>query len=215
MRLVSAIYPTFYPFDEMRLFDDHVTTKDPDTLREGDCLVVWGGSDISPTIYGKKVSAHTGADAKLSGRDIIEWDLMKRCQQMMLPIIGICRGAQMLCGLAGGTLVQDVTGHTRSHGVCCKDGELFTASSLHHQMLNPFDKTDHVLIAKSTFEMSTRYLDVDDDGNEVEAEGMECEPEFVWFPAEKGVAIQWHPEFMDMKSNANAYVHRKVKELLF
>jgi putative glutamine amidotransferase len=191
----------------MQLFDDYVVGERPKDLVEGDCLVVWGGADISPSLYNKAVGQATGADDRPSFRDAAEWELMKAAKEKKIPIIGICRGAQMLCALAGGFLIQDVTNHTRQHAVTTKEGNKFIVSSLHHQMLYPFD-VEHEMIAHTSYPLSNHYLDVDTDVP------MPLEPEFVWFPKELGMAIQWHPEFMDVNTHANVYVKNKIKELI-
>lgn len=204
MKLYSALYGSFYPFDKMGLFSEHITAKVPDDLEAGGCLVVWGGGDISPSLYGREVGRDTNASATLSHRDHAEWELMKRAKELEMPIIGICRGAQMLCALAGGFLIQDVTNHTSGHKVKTKEGEEFHVSSLHHQMLYPFE-VDHEMVAWSD-SLSRHYKDVNEDIT------VPLEPEFVYFPKEKGIAIQWHPEFMRVNEIANLYVKEKVKQ---
>jgi putative glutamine amidotransferase len=190
---------------EMKLFDDYyVATKADDLLPES-ALVVWGGEDISPSLYGKDVSEYTNANDRPSMRDRREWALMLRAKEMGLPIIGICRGAQMLCALAGGFLVQDVTNHGRSHGVVTKDQTELFVSSLHHQMLYPF-AVEHDMIAWTPQKLSNHYMDVN---NHIH---VEVEPEFVYFPKERGIAIQWHPEYMDVDCPANLFVKEKIKE---
>jgi putative glutamine amidotransferase len=207
MKLASAMYPAYYPFEEMGLFSNYYCAERPDDLDSKSALVVWGGADISPTLYGKAVGSRTGAGEKLSHRDAVEWVLMQSAYKLGIPIIGICRGAQMLCALAGGWLLQDVTHHTSSHEALTDDGRVLRVSSLHHQMLYPFG-VDHVMIAQSKHKLSEHYLDVDDEVD------IPVEPEFVYFPKEKGIAIQWHPEFMDVECQANEYVKEKLKELL-
>ncbi len=142
---------------------------------------------------------------------------MHRAKDMGIPIIGVCRGAQMLCALAGGFLIQDVDNHAGpDHEVLTEEGERFMVSSLHHQMLYPFD-VEHRMIATSKIMRSRGYYhDVRiDNGEKVEYNvEMPCEPEFVFFPKEKGIAIQWHPEYMRYETPANEYVERKIKELL-
>jgi putative glutamine amidotransferase len=207
MNLVSAIYDSFYPFQEMGLFSDHLASNNPGDLTTDDCLVVWGGSDISPTLYRRPVSSRTGASHKPSMRDAIEWAMMKRAKELGIPIIGICRGAQMLCALAGGWLIQDTTGHGSSHDVITNDKQIIKVSSLHHQMLYPFE-VDHIMVAHSKHPLSEYYLDVDEEVS------IPVEPEFVYFPKEKGIAIQWHPEFMSLDCQANEYVQGKIKEFI-
>lgn len=204
MKLVSAMYDCFYPFQEMGLFSDYKIGMHPDDLDKDSCLVVWGGSDISPTLYNKPVSRATHAEERLSHRDAVEWELMKGAKELGIPIIGICRGAQMLCALAGGFLIQDVTNHGSAHYATTSDGKVLKVSSLHHQMMYPWE-VDHVLVAQSKHRLSRHYMDVD---TFVE---VPCEPEFVYFPKERGIAIQWHPEYMDVECEANNFVKEQVK----
>jgi len=222
MKLASALYGSYHPFDSMMLaenkpmFDDFLCVKKPDQLTTDMALLVHGGADISPSLYRKKVSSYTQAEASFSARDFAEWQLMKEANKLGIPIIGICRGAQMLCALAGGFLVQDVTDHGRSHAVTesgVEQPQSFSVTSCHHQMLYPFD-VEHKMIASSTYKLSNHYIDVNEDGKDISIP-MPCEPEFVWFPKEKGIAVQWHPEWMAMDTQANKFVEQKIKELCF
>lgn len=203
MKLYSAIYDDFYPFSKWDMFKDYKVVMVPKEMEPGPgMLVVWGGEDISPSLYGKEVSHWTGATSRPSRRDVIEWYLMMRAVELGMPIIGICRGAQMLCALAGGKLYQHVNGHAgRPHKVVCLDGEEFEVSSLHHQMMNP-EGVDHEMVARSKDILSDKHLDVDDD---VVAT---VEPEFVYFPKVKGIAVQWHPEYMGVDTEANLWLKK-------
>lgn len=207
MRLVSAYYQEFHPFDTFPIFKEFHATYDPDDLKEGDVLVVWGGADISPSLYGKRVSQRTNADAKPSHRDRIEWDLMQRAKELNIPIIGICRGAQMLCALAGGYLIQHVNGHGGAHQVITNTGERYSTNSLHHQMMMPA-QAKHEVIAEIPFSelRSNEYWDEDRkvDHNQ--------EPEFIYFNDVRGFAIQWHPEMMAADCTATQHIRRVFNE---
>lgn len=206
--LYSALYDSFYPFDEMGLFKDYKAVMKPEEMIDpAGCLVVWGGADISPSLYNKAVGRRTGASEVLSRRDYFEWELMKAAKEKNMPIIGICRGAQMLCALAGGFLIQDVTHHTSGHKATLNDGRELTVSSLHHQMMAPWG-VPHEMIATSKGKRSSHYLDVDTPVEVPE------EPEFVVFPDVKGYAIQWHPEYMSVDCEANQFVHQFLEERL-
>jgi gamma-glutamyl-gamma-aminobutyrate hydrolase PuuD len=114
----------------------------------------------------------------------------------------------MLCALAGGFLIQDVTHHAgHNHLVATKDGRSFMVNSLHHQMLYPFD-VEHEMVAWSAPALSSHYLDVNDP---IE---VPIEPEFVYFPKEKGIAIQWHPEYMRYEMEAQEYVKEQLEKRL-
>ena len=59
-----------------------------------DGFILSGGSDINPAIYGANENAHnTPLDKK---RDIFELDMLEKAYKRKIPILGICRGAQLI-----------------------------------------------------------------------------------------------------------------------
>lgn len=79
-----------------------------------DGLVLSGGADVDPARYGAEPHERTGAPR--TDRDEFEAALIEAAIEAELPILGICRGAQMLNVEFGGTLVQhlpDVVGDER------------------------------------------------------------------------------------------------------
>lgn len=214
MRLVAAIWEDYYPFHLIDgVNNNFFCATDPSDLQTGDILITHGGEDIAPVLYNKGRSSWSGtsknSDEVMSKRDAIEWNLMKRAVELGVPIVGICRGAQMLCALAGGYLIQHVNGHSGQHTITTYDNKQLTVNSIHHQMMYPFD-CPHELIAWSSEKLSDVYFDVDDDVD------VPVEPEFVYFPTVKGFAIQWHPEMMNENAPATQYVlnfiNAKLKE---
>lgn len=80
-----------------------------------DALVLTGGKDVDPTHYGQ--DPHPQTDDPRRDRDAFELALLRGALQRDLPVLGICRGAQVLNVALGGTLhqhVPDVVGH-RDH----------------------------------------------------------------------------------------------------
>lgn len=192
----------FEPFNQ-RFDTSRLVT--PQEIKNGvdlDALVIWGGEDISPSLYNSSVNPMCGAGRVLSQRDRLEYTAMLAAANRGIPIIGVCRGAQLLCAMAGGRLVQHVTNHGRSHKVITDDGREIVTSSVHHQMMYPWD-VDHELIAWSaerrsnTYEMGDDLLEGGKSAEELSAiAAAVVEPEIVWFPKVRGLAIQGHPEFM-------------------
>lgn len=77
-----------------------------------DGVLLTGGGDVDPVFYGE--SRHeTVADAE-PGRDEFEIDLARRALAADVPLLAICRGAQVLNVSAGGSLVQDIPSAIRS-----------------------------------------------------------------------------------------------------
>jgi putative glutamine amidotransferase len=77
-----------------------------DALDICDGILLGGGRDIDPRYYGQEPTEHLTATEP--HRDAFELELMKRAIDRGLPILGACRGIQILNVALGGTLIQDV-----------------------------------------------------------------------------------------------------------
>jgi hypothetical protein len=183
-------YPFANCFDEIHL----IKSVEDFTARKVDAIVFWGGTDISPTFYGEKPNTFNEAKVIPSRRDLLEWTLMKYCVGSKIPMIGVCRGAQMLCVFAGGKLAQDVSGHGRAHLITTYDNESFVPQANHHQLMIP-GKVEHDLLAWASQGIVAEYYTGEDDVISYFDKGFK-HPEIVWFPAIQGLAIQPHPEWM-------------------
>lgn len=215
MILYSAIYAEGYPFD--MLFEGVIPVRNPAELTPNTgALVIWGGEDISPTLYGEKVSNFTNAQEILSPRDKIEMDLALEAIDIGMPIIAICRGAQLMCALAGGKVIQHTTGHLGDHTIITHDGQTLVTSSLHHQMLYPWF-LNHKLLAWSESRSSV-YINGDDEDytfpENAKSGSFIKEPEIVLFPELKTLAIQGHPEFMRANDVFVRYCQELTKDLI-
>lgn len=174
--------------------DDAIAERALDGL---DALIITGGRDVDPATYG--VSPHPTTDvpnADTQSRDSFEFALVRAALRRRLPVLGICRGAQVLNVALGGTLHQhlpDVVGHTRHQ----QGNAVFTTSSIttvpgsvvaglvgpdteaqcyHHQAINRLG--DGLVVSAS-----------DADGV---IEAIEMDPS--QYPDHWVVAVQWHPE---------------------
>jgi putative glutamine amidotransferase len=78
-----------------------------DALDICDGILLGGGRDIDPRFYGQEPTEHLTATEP--HRDAFELELTKRSIERGLPILGMCRGIQILNVALGGTLAQDVT----------------------------------------------------------------------------------------------------------
>lgn len=203
--------PSGYPFDDV--FDE-VRQVTPEQIfnREVDALVLWGGADISPSIYKAQVSKRNQAGPDLSQRDQIETALFNAAQAVGIPVIGVCRGAQLVCAMSGGLLVQDVQNHSGDHMMDTVCGLQMETTSIHHQMMYPFNmpKDSWDLLAWTAGKLSVTYVLDDEDVRT----NIPCEPEVVWFPQTKSLAIQGHPEFAPSTSDFVQYTLRLVRKLI-
>jgi carbamoylphosphate synthase small subunit len=211
--LYSAIYgEDGYPFHD--LAEKVVPVTHPEEMTEFDsALVIWGGADISPDFYSHEMSRRCAPYA--GRRDQVEWQLLQEAIEMEIPIIGICRGAQMVCAAAGGFLIQDVEGHAGyDHHVVTQEGLILKVNSLHHQMMvpapqNPGDPAvEYELVAWAIKNQGEPYIYRDDRIFKPEKYGFEHwkEPEFLYFPKIDAYAVQWHPEMMFPEAEATKYI---------
>ncbi|MFD6419479.1 gamma-glutamyl-gamma-aminobutyrate hydrolase family protein [Streptomyces sp. NPDC060194] len=80
-----------------------------------DAVVVAGGPDVDPARYGAERDPRCGPPAP--ERDAWELALIHAALESGTPLLGVCRGMQLLNVALGGTLVQHLDGHTASLGV--------------------------------------------------------------------------------------------------
>jgi putative glutamine amidotransferase len=73
-----------------------------------DGLLLAGGPDVDPALYGEPV-AETGAIDP--ARDELEMAALRAAEKRAIPVLGICRGMQVINVFAGGTLLRDVPSH--------------------------------------------------------------------------------------------------------
>ncbi len=158
-----------------------------------DGLLMTGGQDVAPELYGEERLPQCGE--RIPVRDAMEQLLFQDCLKRELPVLGICRGIQMINVLLGGTLYQDLSSQHETE--------------TDHHMMPPYDREVHeVLIQRESplFALlgeerigvnsyhhqaikrkaeALQTMAVSEDGL-IEAV---CLPEksFVW-------ALQWHPE---------------------
>ena len=135
---------------ELLLPGDEREEGPADRLEDLDGLLLPGGPDVDPALYGEDHGPDLGSvDAEL---DRFEIDLVRRAVAGKLPVLGICRGQQVINVALGGTLHQHLPGHDKhglprshlAHQIDVEtDSELGTAAagepvmvnSLHHQAI--------------------------------------------------------------------------------
>ena len=91
-----------------------VDTRVPAELLERiDALLLIGGADVDPAMYGAARDATT--EATYPERDEFEIALLRAALQRRIPVLGICRGVHVINVALGGTLVQDLVDGDGSH----------------------------------------------------------------------------------------------------
>jgi putative glutamine amidotransferase len=170
-----------------------------DLVADLDGLVLQGGADVCPRTYGEEaLRPEWEGDER---RDRYEIELIHRFREAGKPVLGVCRGAQVINVAFGGTLFQDITTQVETelvhrdwepydenrHQVDLVEGsalaELYpgvrsaTINSVHHQSVKDLGD-DLVVEARSTDDGVIEALRLADD------EGVYI------------AGVQWHPEWV-------------------
>jgi putative glutamine amidotransferase len=159
-----------------------------------DALVLAGGADIDPGAYGQE--AHSETAGTVPERDVFEIALVRAAIERDLPVLGICRGMQLINVACGGTLEQHLPERFGHHE--------------HRRVVGSFDGADHdVELRGGTLAMrvvgearhatkSHHHQGVDRVGEGLLLSGtsaMDGLPEAIELPGRRFVlGVQWHPE---------------------
>ena len=186
---------------------DPSLVEDPgDVLELIDALVLAGGADIDPASYGQP--AHAETVGSVAERDAFEIALARAAIALELPVLGICRGMQLINVALGGTLHQHLPEHLGHHE--------------HRRVPGSFDGSDHeVDVVEDTLAMRTlgearhstkshHHQGVDRLGEGLQVSGtsqMDGLPEAIELPGGQFVlGVQWHPEADAMSPVVGALV---------
>lgn len=171
-------------------------------------LLLMGGSDVNPELYGERPRPET--DAPDDDRDRIELQLIEQAMQRDVPILAICRGLQILNVYHGGTLIQHLGSKRHDselenkaqpahevrfeHGSLLADiagAERWQVNSRHHQAVRRIGAG-----------LQVSALDPEDQT----IEGLERhDRKFV-------VAVQWHPEDQIIENEQQVKLFRRFAE---
>ena len=179
-------------------------------------VVFTGGADVNPTLYGQEIGRLTRYNDVRDQIDLARYYIAK---EMGIPMLGICRGAQFLCVMNGGSLVQHCSGHLNSnHVVYLDNGVSFLTNGDHHQMMIPDGSTHRVLAYANGLSLVYRGAGSKKYDKSIFYKNItgQCkEPEAVLWPEQKALGIQWHPEWShDPKARAIMQVQDWVEEYL-
>ncbi len=183
-------------FDAAEFFDN------PKSFR---LVVLPGGEDIHPAFYGQIKHKSCGyTNYYRDGRDLyIVWVAAR----WGIPIVGICRGAQILNCVSHGSMIQHCDNHTFWHRIKTFDGRVFEVSSTHHQMMIP--PKDAVHLGWSEPRQSTEYY-----VEEGKIPGPGVEPEVFYLPKLYALCCQYHPEYMGNQAPAVYYFNELIETKL-
>lgn len=170
-----------------------------------DGLVLTGGDDIDPLLFGETILNDTVQ--LCPERDQAEYEVLKLADQRKLPILGICRGVQVMNVFFGGDLYQDLPAQIPDCG--------------QHRMEAPYHRTGHNCIAQQgtpveswgTFGVNSHHHQAVRNvapGYRCMGKSEDGVIEAIFDPAHKfRWGVQWHPERIWDIEETSAEVFRK------
>src|SRR5579872_1744145 len=159
----------------------------PDAAESVDGVVFTGGPDVAPERYGKP-NERDRCETIREDRDAHEFRMVDEARKRELPVLGICRGLQLLNVAYGGSLITDIAtalAHTKKagvdsrHDVILASGERGHVNSSHHQAIDRLAEPFVVTARSAQDEIVEAFEWKDSSGKP-----------FL-------LAVQWHPERME------------------
>jgi putative glutamine amidotransferase len=165
-------------------------------LEAVDGLLLTGGEDLDPAWYGAEPSPHLSPPSR--ERDLFELALFAVARQREMPILGICRGIQLINVGMGGTLYQDLPTERAGSVNHRPDGP--RDSRTHRVILEAQSRAAEALGASSVVVNSSHHQAIKDLATGLVATGWTDDRliEAVETPGSTPwlLAVQWHPEEM-------------------
>lgn len=189
---------------------------DVNSVENADLIVFTGGADVSPELYGDEKHPHTQTDF---ARDKRERVLFNQGYIMAIPMVGICRGAQLLNVMNNGALIQHVNNHAigGTHTINTHEGETLQVTSTHHQLIVPREgnlvawATDTAALFETGGTLSPQEL-LDP---YKQPDGHFMEPEVIYWPRTNSLGVQYHPEYMNRDSEGWKYFQTLLHKYIF
>ncbi|MFJ9033543.1 gamma-glutamyl-gamma-aminobutyrate hydrolase family protein [Streptomyces sp. NPDC102274] len=192
--LPAALLPAGYPRLVQRAggLAAMLPPDDPSTaarmVARLDGVVIAGGPDVEPVRYGAEPDPRTGPPAR--ERDAWELALIEAALASDTPLLGICRGMQLLNVALGGTLRQHVDGHTSP-----------LAGTFGEHPVTPVAGTRYAFLVPEEFAVPAHHHQTVDrlgEGLTVSAVAADGTVEAVELPGPRWVlGVQWHPEMAE------------------
>ena len=169
-------------------------------------LILWGGTDISSHLYNEPKSKFSQtADVQ---RDKKEWASISDSIDNKQPIVGICRGAQLLCAYNGGKLYQHtVPQESHNHAIQTKEHFFYSVAAGHHQIMNlSLCEEDYEILGVNPTSVA---IFAEDSSYIIEHDTIEI----VWFPKTRCLAVQPHPEWEPNDTPFLKWLNETMKKL--
>lgn len=168
-----------------RLHIPYKTTLSLGEIRSCDGLLLPGGGDITPAFFGQKNAGSRNIDTEL---DIIQLQALEQMYMNQKPILGICKGMQVINVFFGGTITQ----HMKQH-----DAHEYKDHDQYHETMILSDSFLYSLYGDSLTVNSAHHQCIAKIGRSLEIAQYSIPdqiPEALYHVEAPVYGVQWHPE---------------------
>ena len=173
-----------------------------------DGVIIAGGPDMHPKYFGQEIDPYCGTITE--DRDIMELYVMKWAMENDIPVLGVCRGMQLINVALGGTLHQDVVHHM---GIVHRQSE---GMVYWHDAVFEGDSMLRRLVGSERYPVNSYHhqaVDALADGLVATAYNPDGLIEAYERPASRFLmAVQWHPEVSYFKDSFSRKIFDRFLE---
>ena len=202
----SENYVSWIKDDNTVILDAYRISNTDSILAIADGIIITGGEDINPLFYNDTLNLKLCGDID-HRRDTLEKKLFDYAFENKIPLIGVCRGMQMVNVARGGTLFGDIPSEIGTQVIHRNNGEVMHEIVLTESCPLIFPEGQDTFMVNSWHHQGLKYIP---DGINVVAKSFDGLPEAIYIDQEIHpfmIAVQFHPE----RLGSDNPIHKRMR----
>ena len=171
-------------------------------------VIIPGGGDIDPLIFGEEPRA--GLRNYSAKKDFFEITIIKKAVKKGLPVLGICRGMQLISVAFGAKMYQDLA--SEKEGVLAHEQKAPGDEATHLVTLSPDGYLAKIFKSLKLRVNSFHHQAVKSPGQELRVEAVSSDGVIEAVSGSKILGVQWHPELLEDHEGLFYWLKRKGED---